>query len=137
LRGGWQWRTDGRSARSLSFDNREFERQVPGISVRRTRVMADLRVEKPLFIHHVQYNLLEATQRLGFEGPPEAKVSAIYPEPFVQFAPPGPRQKDLFCPDDLNPCNDVMSLHRYAMNATQLMILLASEHDRDGQKHTS
>ena len=107
------------------------------ISVRRPRLVADLHVEKPFFIHHVPYDFLKATQCLRFQGPPEAKLSAICPEPFVQFAPSGPRQKDLFRANDLNLCNDVMSLHRYAMNATQLTILLASKHDRDGQKHTS
>ena len=42
---------------------------------------------------------------------PEAKVSAIFPESCVQFAPSGAGQKDLFRADDLNPCNDLMSLH--------------------------
>ena len=99
--------------------------------------MADLRVEKPFFIHHVQDNLLEATQHLAFQGPPEAKFSAICPEPFTESAPSGPGQKDLFRAGYMNPGNDVVSLHRYAMNATQLMILLASEHEREGQKQTS
>jgi len=99
--------------------------------------VTDLHVEKPFFTHHVTYYLLEATQRLALQGPPEAKFSAICPKPLTESAPSGPGQKDLFRAGDMNPCNDVVPLHRYAMNATQLMILLASEHERDGQKQTS
>jgi len=110
---------------------------VLGISVRRPRLVADFHVEEPFFIHHVPYDLLKATQCLRFQGPPEAKLSAICPEPFAEFAPSGRRQVELFRAFDLNPCNDVMSLYGYALNPAQLMILLASEHDRDGQKHTS
>ena len=88
FRWGQQWRS---RAGSLPLNNRELERQVLAISVRRPRVVCNLDVEKPFFAHHVSQDLLEPTQRLAFEWPPEAKLSAICPEPFAEFAPSGPR----------------------------------------------
>jgi hypothetical protein len=120
-----------------SLDYGELESQVTAISLSRPGVVRDLDVEKPFLGHHVSHDLLEATQRLAFQGPPEAKVSAIFPEPFVQFAPSGPGQKDLVGANDLDARNDVVSLHRYAMNATQLAILLATRHDGGSEEQAS
>src|SRR5688572_9107246 len=38
---------------------------------------------------------------------------------------------------DLHTCNDVMSVHREATNASQLTILLATHHNRTRQEDTS
>jgi hypothetical protein len=107
---------------------------MPAISVSRPHVVADLHLEKPFLAHHVSHDLLEAAQRLAFKRPPRAQVSAVCPEPFAEFVPSGSRQVELFRANDLNACNDVMSLDGYAINATQLTILLATKHDRAGSR---
>jgi hypothetical protein len=99
--------------------------------------VCDLDVEKPFLAHDVSQDLLEATQRLILERPPRPKLSTICPKPLVELVPPCSRQIELFGANDLDACDDVMSLHRYAMDATQVTILLACDHDRDGQKQTS
>jgi hypothetical protein len=137
FRRGERRRSQGRSAGSLSLDYRELERQVAAISICRPRVVADMDVEKPFLDHHVSHDLLETTQRLPLQGPPQAQLSTVCPEPFAEFVPSGSRHVELFRALDLNACDDVMALHGYAMNATQLRILLATEHDRAGQEHAS
>ena len=103
---------------SLTLDNRELERKVLAISVSRPRVEVDLHVAKPFLAHHVSHDLLQATHRLAFKGPPQPQVSAVCPEAFAEFVPSGSRQVELFRSNDLNACNDVMSLDGYTMDAT-------------------
>ena len=91
LRRGQPWRRRGRSAGSLALDNRELQRKVLAISVRRPRFVVDLHVEKPFLDHHVSHDLLEAALRLAFKRPTRPEVSAVCPEPFAELAPTGPR----------------------------------------------
>ena len=108
---------------------------MPAISVSRPRFEGDLHVEKPFLAHHVSHDLLEATQRLAFEGPSQPEVSAVCPEPLAEFVPSGSRQVELFRADDLNAPNNGVALDGDAMNATELTLLLATEHDRPSQEH--
>ena len=105
---------------------------MPAIAVGRPRLVCDLGVEETFLAHHVSKDFFEATERLGFKRPPQAQVSAVRPKPFAELV-----EVELFCPNDLHAGHDVMSLHGDAMNATQLTILLASEHDRACQKEAS
>jgi len=113
----WGQQRCGRAG-SLSFNNREHERQVLWISVRRPGVVCDLHVEKPFLAHHVSHDFFEATQRLTLERPPWPQVRTVCLKPLAEFLPSRSRQVELFGADDLDAGNDVMSLHRYAMNAT-------------------
>jgi len=108
---------------------------MPAISLGRPRLEIDLHVEKPFLGHHVSQDLLEATQRWAFKGPPQPQVSAVCYESVAEFVPAGSRQIKLFRPNDLNAANYGMSLDGYAMNATELTILLATKHDRPSQEH--
>jgi hypothetical protein len=111
LRRRWKCRSWGRSAESLSLADRELERQVPPITVNRSYVVCDLRVEKTFLAHLVSKHCLEAAKCLVFQRPPQAEVSAVCPEPFAAFLPSGSRQVELFGANDLDACNDVMSLY--------------------------
>jgi hypothetical protein len=77
FRGRWQWRSRGLWAGTFPLNNRELERQVPGISVRRPRVMCDLRVAIAFLAHHVSKDLFKATEGLAFKRPAQAKVSTM------------------------------------------------------------
>jgi hypothetical protein len=99
--------------------------------------VCDLDVGKPFLAHHVSHDLLEATQRLILERPPQPQVSTVCPKPLPEFLPSRSRQVELFGPNDLDACNNVVALHRYAMNATQIAILLATKHDGSSEEHAS
>ena len=45
--------------------------------------MGDLRVKKAPLDHDVSKDLLEATERLGFERQPQAQVGAVCAKPFI------------------------------------------------------
>jgi hypothetical protein len=94
--------------------------------------VCDLGIEKAFLAHHVSKDLLEATERLAFERQPQPQVRAVCAKPFAELG-----MVDPFGAKDLYAYNDVMSFHRYAMNATQLTILLATQNQRTGQKDTS
>jgi hypothetical protein len=121
----------------FSLNDCELDRQVLTIPIRRPCLVGDFCVKKAFVAHHVSKDFLEATQRLAFQGPSQAQVSAVCPEPFAEFLPSGRRQVNLLRADDLYARNDVMSFHWYAANTTQLSALLAAEHERTRQQHTS
>jgi hypothetical protein len=99
--------------------------------------VADLHVLKPLLSQFVSDDLLESTQRLALQGPPQTQVSTVRPEAFGAFLPSGSRQVEVFRAHDLNARNDVMSLNGDAANATQVTILRTTERDRSSEEHAS
>jgi len=107
------------------------------ISLSRPGVVCNVGVEKPFLAHHVSHDLFEATQRLTLERPPQPQLSTVGPKPLVEFAPSRSRQVELPGADDLDAGNDVMSLYRYAVNAAEITILLATKDDRASEEYAS
>jgi hypothetical protein len=87
-----------------------------------------------VFAHHIAKDFFETTERLGFKRQPQPQISAVRPKAFAERPEVG--LAELFRANDVYACNDVMSLHWSAMDASQLA-LLATEHDRAREKHAN
>jgi hypothetical protein len=91
--------------------------------------VCDLCVEKTLFSHHVEKNFFVAAGGLVLERPPQAQFGAICAKSIAKLV-----GLELFRAHDLYAGNDVVTLDRQPLNASELT-LLASGRDRAREQH--
>ena len=76
------------------------------VPLRWARIVRDLRVNEAFLGQQVSKDLLEPAQGLAFKRPPQPQLRTVRAEPFAE-----PGSVDVFCADDLNAGNDVVSFH--------------------------